>query len=186
MNQDNRPLFTSSLTLAAVVTAVSCSRLFVRYTLKEIGLAHLTDDAELVVSELMTNAVEATGVMAAHPRWTELHDLALVRLSVVRLRSGLVVEVWDRDPTPPVVKEAAWDDENGRGLFIVTELCQRWNYFFPPGGGKVIWGELEIPPYEYTANGLPKRPHVPGLAKPAEVMQDPEMLKRVIDGLNGL
>jgi anti-sigma regulatory factor (Ser/Thr protein kinase) len=186
MAQDNHPLFVSSLTLAAVVTAVSCSRLFIRYTLKEIGLAHLIDDAELVVSELMTNAVEATGVTDPHPRWTELRDLALVRVTIVKLKTGLVVEVWDRDTTPPTVKQAAWDDESGRGLFIVTELCQRWNHYLPRGGGKVVWGELEIPPYDYTTHGLPKRPRVLRPSEPAEVMQDPKMLRRVIDGLKEL
>jgi anti-sigma regulatory factor (Ser/Thr protein kinase) len=55
----------TSLTLAATLTAVSRARQFALFTLKRWGLAALAEDAQLVVSELVTNAVQASG--AADP-----------------------------------------------------------------------------------------------------------------------
>ena len=59
------------LTLAATPTAVSCSRQLVHLTLNRWGLAALIEDAELVISELVTNSIEATGLTDAKPRWAD-------------------------------------------------------------------------------------------------------------------
>lgn len=169
-------------------TAVSCARLLARWTFKQWGLSRMVDDAELVVSELATNAVKATGVVDPKPRWTELRDLALIRVGFLLFEDSVIVEVWDRDKTSPVVNDATLDLENGRGLFIVTELCARWNYYLPTTGGKVVWGRLDIPPFDYTEHGLPKRPRGPWSppSATARVTSDPDVLRRVADGLRKL
>jgi anti-sigma regulatory factor (Ser/Thr protein kinase) len=186
MTTDNRPLFTDGLTLAALPTAVGCARMLVRFDLGQWGVRAVMDEAELVVSELVTNAVKTTGVMDTEPRWTELTDLALLKVRLVLTQSSLFIEVWDRDPTLPVLKEPTLDAESGRGLFIVEATCRRWDVFHPRSGGKVVWGELPIPHGTFTPTGLPKRHPAPGPRRPSEVMQDPELLRRVRDGLNKL
>lgn len=186
MTEDNRPRFIDGLTLAALPTAVGCSRMLVRYALATVGLKQLIEPAELVMSELVTNAVKSTGVMDNEPRWTELHDLALVRIRLVGTRTSLFVEVWDRDETLPIVQAPTLDAENGRGLFIVEATCKRWDAFRANGGGKVVWGELEIPPETLMPARLPQRTRTPGPYRPPEVRQDPELLRRVWQGLNEL
>ena len=57
---DPRPL-RSSLELGALSTAASCAGLHVKHVLREWGLNSLAESAELLVSELVTNAVNATG-----------------------------------------------------------------------------------------------------------------------------
>ncbi len=176
----------NALTLAAVMTAVGCSRLFARYTLRNWDLDVLRDDAELVISELVTNAVKTTGVTEAQPRWTELDDLALIDVRLVLTDISVIIEVWDRDPRPPIIKQPRLDDENGRGLFIIGELCRRWNFYPARKGGKVVWGELEIPPFQWTDAGLPKRPQPSGPRPQPQVTHDRELLQRVHDGLQQL
>lgn len=164
MTTDNQPLFIDGLTLAALPTAVACARMLVRYALGQWGIRAVMDEAELVVSELVTNAVKTTGVMDTEPRWTALTDLALIKVRLVLTKSNLYVEVWDRDPSLPALKEPTLDAENGRGLFIVEATCRRWDVFHPRSGGKVVWGELPIPHDTFTPAGLPKRRPAPGPA----------------------
>lgn len=184
--EDNRPRFIDGLTLAALPTAVGCSRMLVRYTLAVVGLKPLIEPAELVMSELVTNAVKSTGVMDDEPRWTALHNLALVKIRLVGTRTSLFVGVWDRYETLPTAQVPTLDAENGRGLFIVEATCTRWDAFRANGGGKVVWGELAIPPETFTAAGLPKRRAMTEPRPAPEVSQDTELLRRVMRGLNEL
>jgi len=130
----------SYLELGALPTAVPCARLHARHLLWEWGLNGLAADTELLVSELVTNAVKATA---------ERQQAAiLLRLSSDSAR--VLIEVWDADPHPPVPEELGHDgtpdpqEEGGRGLFLVAALSARWNWYptqDPPG--KVIWCEME-------------------------------------------
>src|SRR5579859_3574699 len=156
------PQLTSGLTLAAVPTAVRLARLFVRQRLSLWGLNRLINDAELVLSELVTNATIATGTTNPRPRWSELHNLAVITIRLVITADSLLIEVCDRDPSPPVLKQPEQADEAGRGLLIVDALCRRWDYFFPESGGKAVWGELAIPAHDLLPSGLPRR-HDPRL-----------------------
>lgn len=148
--------FTRSLTLAAVPTAVSAARRYVRDELGQAGLAVLIDDAELVASELITNAVRATGVMQADPTWPQLEGVAVIRIRLGLSVTSVFIEVWDRDCTFPALQEASDDEENGRGLLIVASLCTRWSARRARDGGKVVWAELPLP----APIKLPRR--VPG------------------------
>lgn len=132
----------SHLELGALPTAVPCARLHARQVLWEWGLAGLAETAELLVSELVTNAVKAT---AGRDR------LLPVRLRLSSDKERLLIEVWDADPRPPVPASLAEDgmpalaDEGGRGLFLVAALSQRWNWYAArEWGGKVVWSELQL------------------------------------------
>ncbi len=100
----------------------------------------LAVDIELPVSELVTNAVNATAGQ----------QQAAIRLQLSSDSASVLVEVWDADPEPPAPKDLTEDgtpdlqEEGGRGLFLVAALSSRWDWYRtrePPG--KVVWCELE-------------------------------------------
>ncbi|MGW4647878.1 SpoIIE family protein phosphatase [Kitasatospora sp. NPDC004289] len=108
--------------------APSRARKFTRDTLRAWGLAQLTDFAELMVSELVTNAL--------------LHAEAPRRLRLFRDRT-LTVEVADSGGQAPRLRTAAEQDEGGRGMHLVSELAHRWGTR-QTKDGKVVWAELEL------------------------------------------
>ncbi len=92
------------------------------------GLEGIAFTAELVVSELVTNAV----------RYGE----APVQLRLIREKT-LICEVSDGSSTAPHLRRARTLDEGGRGLFIVAQLTDRWGTRHGPQG-KTIWSELSL------------------------------------------
>ena len=126
----------SYLELGALPSAVPCARLHVRHLLWEWGLTALAANAELLTSELVTNAVKATAGQ----------QQAAVRLRLSSDNERVLVEVWDADPSLPEPADATPDpyEEGGRGLFLVAALSTRWNWYpTRDPRGKVIWCELE-------------------------------------------
>ena len=138
---DTWPL-SSSLPLGALPGATPCARLHARAVLHEWGLAGLAEAAELIVSELVTNAVRAS----THPDGRPRYDATGMPVVVLRLASDhfkLLVEVWDVIPGAPAAAHPGPDDENGRGLMLVAAQCDRWSWQSAPGWpGKVVWAEL--------------------------------------------
>ena len=131
----------SSLELGALPTAVPCARLHARHLLWEWGLDGLAETAELLVSELVTNAVQAMA---------EQDDHTAVCLQLFGDEARVRFEVWDADPRPPTPKDLAEDGvpdlegEGGRGLFLVAALSARWDWYLTlEPTGKVVWCELE-------------------------------------------
>jgi anti-sigma regulatory factor (Ser/Thr protein kinase) len=126
----------SSLELSAFPGAVPCARLHARQMLWEWRLTGLSDIAELLISELVTNAVQ---ISRADGQTTP------VRLWVLADRTRVLILVWDSSPLPPVRMRTSEDDENGRGLLLVETLSTRWDWYFPPqqNGGKVVWALME-------------------------------------------
>jgi anti-sigma regulatory factor (Ser/Thr protein kinase) len=128
------------LELGALITAPACARGHTQQLLWEWGLARLTDSSVAVVSELVTNAVETT----------IRHQLASpIALRLSSNGQQVLIEIWDADPTPPQVpaldvnRLPQADAEDGRGLFIVEALSERWGcYTAETRGGKVIWAEV--------------------------------------------
>jgi hypothetical protein len=131
------------LDLAAVLTAVSCSRAFAKLTLDTWGASSIVDDTPLVFSAIVHNPPKATGVTTPHPAWTELDEPQCVTVRLVGLDESIVIEVWDVDPHLPAESQAELDAESGRGLWLVAELTAKWGSY-PVARGKVVWGELPV------------------------------------------
>jgi hypothetical protein len=128
----------SHLEMTALPTAVPCARLHTRLVLQEWGLHQIAGDAELVVSELVTNSLGAY-LPSAWPR--------IVRLWLLSDTRQLVAAVWDSSPHPPVIAPSGADAESGRGLRLVDAFSDRWSWYAPPGtGGKVVWSQLQADP----------------------------------------
>jgi PAS domain S-box-containing protein len=85
--------------------------------------------AELVVSELVTNAI----------RYGERP----IRLRLIHDTAMLICEVSDASPTAPHLRRAKTYDEGGRGLLLVAQLTQRWGTRHTPEG-KTIWAEMAL------------------------------------------
>jgi anti-sigma regulatory factor (Ser/Thr protein kinase) len=152
-------------------------------TLDACSLKRLLADAQLVASELVTNAVQATGITGPSPRRIDLRDLALIRLQLLVFSDSLIVGVWDRETAPPTPQGPVTPDaENGRGLLIVEALSQQWNYYGSVEGGKWVWAKLVIPP---EPEPLPKRvrPTHPPTVRVRQTSSKLAMLRRVQDGL---
>jgi anti-sigma regulatory factor (Ser/Thr protein kinase) len=101
------------------------------------------ETAELLVSELVTNAVRFTGTPALGQRHPGRADASQITLSLRRFREGLLVEVHDTGSSRPIRSAAGEYAETGRGLMLIDALSTEWSYFFPPGGGKVVYCFLE-------------------------------------------
>ncbi|MFJ4523481.1 SpoIIE family protein phosphatase [Streptomyces sp. NPDC088810] len=109
--------------------AVSEVRASVTRRLADWGLEELAFTTELILSELVTNAIRYG------------RDPIGVRL--LRDRT-LICEVSDSSTTSPHLRYAASTDEGGRGLFLVAQLAERWGTRYTPHG-KVIWAEQPLP-----------------------------------------
>jgi hypothetical protein len=107
-------------------------------------MANISDTAELVTSELVTNAAMAvTDPEARLGNAQSAGGVPLVRLRLLSDAARVVIEVWDTNPLPPVVTQADADCESGRGLMLVDALCERWGWTTPDGWcGKVVWAEI--------------------------------------------
>ncbi|MGQ4515329.1 SpoIIE family protein phosphatase [Streptomyces sp. DW26H14] len=109
--------------------AVAEVRLLVAERLAEWGLGEAGYTTELILSELVTNAIRyATGPIT-------------VRLLLDR---RLISEVSDGSSTAPHLSHAAATDEGGRGLFLVAQLSERWGTRYTERG-KITWAEQQLP-----------------------------------------
>jgi anti-sigma regulatory factor (Ser/Thr protein kinase) len=131
---DDWPL-RDALELAALPTAVPCARLHARQMLWEWKLTVPAENAELLVSELMTNAIAAS---------RSLKPILPVRLWLLSDRRQVLILVWDASPQPPVPVNTTGDAEHGRGLLLVQEISKHWGcYAARDTGGKVVWAICE-------------------------------------------
>lgn len=121
----------TSLVLPADGRAVRVARDHLRTTLQEWDLVGRADEAELVVSELVTNALLHTGSPAT---LTLRHDLG---------ESLLCVGVEDTSTQHPQPRETADDATGGRGMQIVQMVAERW-WVAPRGDGKTVWADLLV------------------------------------------
>ena len=125
----------SHLVLAPLPGAIPCARLHAVHVLHEWGLRDRTSDAALIVSELVTNAADASVVLPKRP------PIAVRLLASEKL---LRIEVWDGSPLNLQPREAEADDECGRGLMVVAALSDRWGSKRTGYQRKVVWAELSL------------------------------------------
>ena len=122
----------SYLELAALDTAPGSARAHASAVLWEWELADITDDAAMVVSELVTNAMLSTQA-------TRLPDP--VRMWMLgRRRASVLFLIWDATDPAPVRRVTTPDADHGRGLDIVDALSTRWGTYYPDEhpNGKVV------------------------------------------------
>jgi anti-sigma regulatory factor (Ser/Thr protein kinase) len=124
----------SGLALGALPSAVPCARLHVRAILKEWNLAHLANDAELIVSEITTNAVRACARLNSAA-------LPVIRLWVTCNQASVTIHVWDASPGTPARQDASPDAESGRGLLLVETLAAEWAVDRDQAG-KTVWARV--------------------------------------------
>ncbi|MFD4950913.1 SpoIIE family protein phosphatase [Streptomyces sp. NPDC058451] len=117
-------------TLDPEVAAPGQARRLARGALSRWGLEELTDSVELLISEVVTNAVR----YASRPV-----TLRLLRTDVLRC------EVGDDVPQLPRLRQARATDEGGRGLYLVNKLARRWGAT-RLSTGKVVWFEVATRP----------------------------------------
>lgn len=134
--------------------AVMHARRFTARKLRSWGVSEVADEVQLVVSELVTNAV--------------VHTEGDVRLDLTLAGDRLRVAVADSLPRAPVKPRAMdWESTGGRGIMLVEAMSAAWGSV-PVGGGKQVWSEIPLPPRELpdldaaADEAGPARLHVPG------------------------
>jgi anti-sigma regulatory factor (Ser/Thr protein kinase) len=131
------------ISLPPQAASAGAARSAVRRTLAYWGLGEMTENAVLLVSELVGNAV-------SHAQ----HGLdgagapALV-LSLTCAGSALRIEVRDTDPRPPQPRVPGSHDESGFGFVIVDTLAHCWGVY-QAEPGKAVWAELAVSPDAQT------------------------------------
>jgi DNA-binding NarL/FixJ family response regulator len=117
--------------LEATLASGAAARRFMEETLRRWSCGDLLDVVNLLVSELVTNAV--------------VHGGSEMDVSVMLTPDSLRVEVADHDETVPAPKDAVDDwDTSGRGLAFVASMSKAWGVQRLPGG-KVVWFEVARP-----------------------------------------
>jgi hypothetical protein len=134
----------SNLDLAPMPSAVPCARAHARLVLAEWGPARLSNEVELVVSELVTNSVRAAAGLVDSwfvGRW--IPGTPPVRLWLASDCRQVLVRVWDGNHELPFRREADPEGDGGRGLLLVESLSIQWGVYRPLScTGKVVWAIL--------------------------------------------
>ncbi|AZM47149.1 ATP-binding protein [Streptomyces sp. WAC 06738] len=119
-----------SRTLAREPESAATARRLVRVALADWGLDDLADDSTVVVSELVTNAIQ-------HARRESIR-VTIERADAACVRVGVV----DFSRERPVNRESSFEDDGGRGLALVGELADAWGTELLPWG-KRVWADLK-------------------------------------------
>jgi anti-sigma regulatory factor (Ser/Thr protein kinase) len=120
------------LSLGAIPTSPGTARAAARSLLIEWGLPDLRDPVELIVSELVTNAVQISAGYPVPPP---------VQFRMSAMQSSVLIEVWDCDPRQPVIRQPVDFDETGRGLLLVATMSSQWGWT-EFNQGKIVWAEV--------------------------------------------
>jgi hypothetical protein len=143
--------------LAALPTTPYWVRALTREALRIWGLDPFIETTALLVNELATNAVKASGVAPVGETAPPPTRPKLIALRLSASSRALVAEIWDGDPNVPQPRTPGPDDTSGRGLLLVARMASRWGYYhpahdvneqgrrlWPAPGGKVTWFEVVI------------------------------------------
>lgn len=141
------PLLAGLGPLGALPTVPRLASVFTGLVLPGWELADLTDDCELVISELTANVVRAATGPDGHPRYDIRGRLPVLWVRLLSDRAQLRVEVWDDLPPElgmPQPRRATTDDESGRGLDLISHLSLDWGWDRLPGhDAKRVWALLK-------------------------------------------
>jgi anti-sigma regulatory factor (Ser/Thr protein kinase) len=136
--------FMSYLELGALPSAVPSARLHARLIIHEWGFGSLADTVELIVSELVTNAVQASAELFGsrfQGRWAP--GPPPVRLWLQADGTRVLIQVWDGSDRMPQRQEPEPDRESGHGLLLVEMLSAKTGVYQLEGSsGKVVWAEV--------------------------------------------
>ena len=134
----------TSCRLSPVPEEARAARRIVRELLTCWGLDYLSDDAEMIIAELVGNAVRH-GVRTPPPVVSLGANPPVLRLCLLRRTGEVMLAVTDPSDEAPVPKEPSSDGENGRGLQIVGALSYVWGWSPIEGNGKAVWAVLKSP-----------------------------------------
>ncbi|MEU6391735.1 ATP-binding protein [Streptomyces sp. NPDC046939] len=138
--------------------AVPEGRKFAANVLRDWGFDRMTDSVTQIVSELVTNAVQATGTTDIKPSHLVRETLPVVAVRLRVTGARLVVEVYDTGRTLPKMRTPEPDALGGRGLPLVTLLSERWDSHRHPAGGKVVYAVLPLVSAPVTDAGAESEP----------------------------
>ncbi|MCL2582473.1 MAG: ATP-binding protein [Streptosporangiales bacterium] len=128
----------SSRQLNPVPEEARTARQYVRDLLLNWGLSYLVDDAEMIIAELVVNAVRH-GLAAASPATP-----AALKLCLLRRAGEVMIAVTDPSSEAPQPRTPGWTGESGRGLQIVGALSHLWGWSPIEGRGKAVWAVLQV------------------------------------------
>jgi hypothetical protein len=133
----------SYVVLQALPVFVRAARLHARDTLQQWQMAALADTVELLVSEIVTNAIRASAGLP--PGQPKNGRAPRVRIWLTSDRRSVLVQVWDGDHNHAIRQDAGLDAEAGRGLLLVEALSTRWGCHRPDGqDGKIVWAVCAV------------------------------------------
>lgn len=131
----------SRLGLWALPRSVRDARRHAMQALREWGLEGLAENVELLVSEIVTNAVRAcAGPTESQPDQVKAEDASTLLFWLAADGERVLIQVWDGGEGKPQRQEPAVAAESGRGLLLVETLSAEWGSYAVNGwAGKVVW-----------------------------------------------
>ncbi len=120
--------------------SVKVARDFTAETLRSWQLDGLIEDAVIIASELVTNAIRHGTALAGQEGPPE------VELAWKRFASRVTCVVTDGSSRPPVLSAADMSAESGRGLQVVHALAAAWGWMMVGAREKAVWATLMLPP----------------------------------------
>ncbi|MFJ4677226.1 ATP-binding protein [Kitasatospora sp. NPDC088783] len=181
--------YVSHLTLADTPNAVPWARRHTADILRRWRIPDaVIETANLIVSELTTNAIRhPANDQLQSTGYPSLAGVGTFTLGLLLTGTGLLVQVADRDPRPPARREVGVEATGGRGLFLVSEMTNRWGYYPTTTAGKVVWAELLLHGPGRSGSGHTEQ--ADERTQPAEAsgpVPDPLLIGRVLVGLREL
>jgi hypothetical protein len=131
----------TSRPLSPVPEEARTARQFVRELLTCWGLGYLSDDAELIIAELVVNAI-GHGLRTAPQAVSCASAASSLRLCLLRRVGEVMLAVTDPSNEAPTPRAPGWAGESGRGLQIVGALSYVWGWSPLEGRGKAVWAVL--------------------------------------------
>ncbi|WP_405777887.1 ATP-binding protein [Streptomyces sp. NBC_00859] len=135
------PVRFTACALPAGGQAVGEGRRFTGSLLDDWALSPLVDNAALIVSELLSNALRYG--IGALPAWSG--PTQAVWLGLLRRRGTVLFAVCDPSTAVPRLREPDYLAQSGRGLHIIDCLSETWGWTTPDTDGKAVWAAVSCP-----------------------------------------